>query len=80
MRILPMRPRSIQRATKRLRIVIAAPCFRFSPKVLDSRDETVMRAGAALITERQARRQLPTYCYGKSSGAACNICSCVLGW
>lgn len=47
MRILPMRPRSIQRATKRLRIVIAPPCFRSSPKVLDSRDETVMRAGAA---------------------------------
>jgi hypothetical protein len=32
---------------KRLRSVIAAPCFRSGLKVLDNQDETVMRADAA---------------------------------
>src|SRR4030095_5657764 len=79
-----MRPRAFSVLPKRRRSVIAAPCSRSSRKVLDNHDETVMRADAARLFERQAGGQLPHLPLRDKLGAectfalACNICSCLL--
>ena len=49
-----MRPRGIQRATKTSQERNRGPVLRSSLKVLDNHDETVMRADAARLPERQA--------------------------
>ena len=59
MRVLPMRPRGIQRATNTSQDRNRGPVLRFSLKVLDNHDETVMRADRGTMTRKAPADNFP---------------------